>query len=558
MKYASRIVLVAFLCLSTLHDAESGVAATKHNLSASGAGSVRAVSEQNVCIFCHIPHNYNPRESGWNRSAAGGYYTPYTSSTAVSFPGQPNGTSILCLSCHDGTIALGDVISEEVPIPMLGGVTTMPPGPSVLGTDLSDDHPISFDYTWALASRRRDLVQPNELTGTVKLDMRGRMQCTSCHDPHDDKNGKFLTVNNRRGALCTTCHKNMMYWNQSSHSTSSAAITDQEGSYHSVSESGCDNCHKVHKAGGAERLMKFASEEQNCLRCHDGTIAQSDIATSLRKLSNHPVYATTGLHDPAEPYVSVSRHVECEDCHNPHASNTSFGLPSGPLLGVRGITINGTEVESAKNEFEICFRCHGDGFNKPPAKTPRQIEQLNTRLEFSLANPSYHPVAGAGKNQDVPSLLVPYNINSTIKCSDCHGDDNGSAMGGTGPRGVHGSNYPSILQLRYETLDNTTESQSSYALCYKCHDRDSILSDESFSSHRLHIVDERTSCNTCHDPHGVSNIQGNTLNNRSLINFDISVVKPNSTGNLRYESTGRFSGTCYLKCHNSDHGPKSY
>ncbi|MCU7924680.1 MAG: hypothetical protein KZQ88_18480, partial [Candidatus Thiodiazotropha sp. (ex Dulcina madagascariensis)] len=65
-------------------------------------------------------------------------------------------------------------------------------------------------------------------------------------------------------------------------------------------------------------------------------------------------------------------------------------------------------------------------------------------------------------------------------------------------------------------------------------------------------------CNACHDPHGVSAIQGNTLNNTSLINFDISIVQPNSLGKLRFESTGRFSGTCYLMCHGSDHAPKSY
>lgn len=558
MKYLWRKALLAIVFFGIAHDVNSGIASTKHNLSASGSGTIRAVSEQDICIFCHIPHNFNPRGSSWNRSTEGGYYTPYTSSTAESFPGQPNGASVLCLSCHDGTIALGDVISEETPIPMLGGVTTMVPGPSVLGTDLSDDHPISFDYTWSLASKRRDLVQPNELTGTVKLDSWGRMQCTSCHDPHEDKNGKFLTVNNRQGALCTTCHKNIPYWNQSSHGTSTVSLAGTDSQYLTVAENACANCHQPHNAGGRERLMKYAGEEQNCLRCHDGTIAKTDIASSLRKISNHPVYSTTGEHNPAEAYVPASRHVECEDCHNPHAVNSSFGLPSGLLLGVRGITINGTEVESARNEYEICFRCHGDGFNMPAPKTPRQIEQMDTRKEFSLGNPSYHPIAGTGNNQDVPSLLLPYNINSIIKCSDCHGDDNSTAMGGSGPRGVHGSNFPSLLQLQYETLDNTPESPTAYALCYKCHDRDSLLSDQSFKSHRLHIVDERTSCNTCHDPHGISFIQGNSLNNSSLINFDISIVKPNSTGNLRYEATGRFSGTCYLKCHDSDHAPKSY
>ncbi|MCU7925111.1 MAG: cytochrome c3 family protein [Candidatus Thiodiazotropha sp. (ex Dulcina madagascariensis)] len=555
---------VAVIFSAMLTEAGAGISATKHNLSVSGAGDIRAVSEQDVCIFCHIPHTDMPGASRWNRDTRGGYYTPYTSSTAVSQPGQPNGTSVLCLSCHDGTIALGDVISEETPINLLGGVTSMPFGLSHLGTDLSDDHPISLPYTSSLAFRRVDLVDPSTLTGAVRLDPSGQMQCTACHDPHEDSNGKFLTVRNRNGALCITCHGSIPHWSQSEHNQSFATWNGvqpdpwPDSSLSTVNENACGNCHRMHKAGGRERLLNHAVEEENCMPCHNGNVAKIDLADSLRKLSTHPVGVTTGVHDPAEPGIVDSRHVECEDCHNPHAARAVPGNLPGSLIGVRGISMSGTELDHASHEYEICFRCHADSTNKPAARTPRQIEQLNVRLEFSPSNPSYHPVAAIGKNQDVPSLLNPYTVNSTIGCSDCHDNDNSRASGGSGPNGPHGSNYAPILQMRYDALDNTPESPAAYALCYKCHDRNSILNDESFKSHRLHIVDQRTSCNACHDPHGVSAIQGNTLNNTSLINFDISIVQPNSLGKLRFESTGRFSGTCYLMCHGSDHAPKSY
>lgn len=542
----------------------AGIVGTKHNLSVSGSGPIRAAGERDICVFCHIPHNFTPQQSKWNRDTGGGYYIPYTSSTAISFTGQPNGASVLCLSCHDGTIALGNVLSEEMTIPMLGGITTMPQGSSVLGTDLSDDHPISFDYTSSLASKRGDLVHPSELTGAVKLDKMGKMQCTSCHDPHNDDNGKFLTVQNRAGSLCMTCHRNLNHWTQSTHSTSVSGWTGQgvdpwpDSQWKTVADNACENCHKTHNAGGAERLLNYSKEEENCLVCHNGQLAKTDISNTLRKFSIHPVEQTTGEHDPKEGAIVASRHVECSDCHNPHAVSGSSGLLDGSLVGVRGVSINGVELSSINSEYELCFRCHGDGYNKPPARTPRQIEQLNVREEFSTGNPSFHPIAGVGKNKNVPSLIPPYSVNSIMQCSDCHDNDDSTASGGSGANGPHGSRYAPILQKRYETLDNTVESAASYALCYSCHERDSILGDQSFKSHRLHIVNEKTSCNTCHDPHGVSYTQGSATNNSSLINFDITIVKENAAMDFRFESRGRFSGACYLSCHGSDHSPKEY
>jgi predicted CXXCH cytochrome family protein len=542
----------------------AGIADTKHNLAISGSGPIRAVSEQGICIFCHIPHSSRPGTSRWNRNIRTGYYTPYTSSTAKSTAGQPNGASVLCLSCHDGTIALGDVANRDFPISMLGGITTLPNGPSVLGTDLSDDHPISIRYTSRLASQQGGLADPSLLVGTVKLDSNGWLQCTACHDAHDNRNGKFLTVDNRGGALCTTCHLYIDHWEQSSHSLSYATWNGiqpdpwPDSDLETVSENACGNCHRTHKAGGHERILNHAVEEDNCLPCHNGNVSSLDLETTFSKLSVHPISDTLGVHDPAEPSIIQSRHVECEDCHNPHAAGARSDVIPSAIVGVRGVSLSGIEVASASHEYEICFRCHGDSINKPAARTARQIEQQNVREEFSLSNPSYHPVAGIGRNQNVPSLLYPYTVNSTIDCIDCHDNDNSSSLGGSGPKGPHGSSYPPILQMQYDTLDNTPESPSAYALCYKCHDRNSILNDESFSSHRLHIVDQRTPCNVCHDPHGISATQGNQINNTNLINFDIAIVQPNSRGDLRFESTGQFSGSCFLTCHGADHAPQNY
>lgn len=541
----------------------AGIATTKHNLSVSGSGTIKAASETQICIFCHTPHSGAPNTPLWNRSSPGSIYLTYSSSTLKGAPGQPTGASLMCLSCHDGTIALGDVLSRATPIAMSGGVTTMPAGASRLGTDLSDDHPVSFVYSAALAASRGELVNPATLTGRVRLDATGQMQCTACHDPHDDANGKFLVMANPASALCQTCHvKND--WVASDHRNSSATWNGTapdpwpHTEWTTVAANACENCHRPHSAGGTPRLLNAASEEANCFACHNGNVAPVNVQSEFNKVSIHPVASTTAVHDPAEPAVVQSRHVECVDCHNPHAATGGAGTPSGPLSATRGVAITGGEVKPATAEYQICFRCHADSLNKPAPYTARQIAQTNTRLEFDTGNPSFHPVAGPGRSADVPSLISPWTTASTMKCTDCHNNSAGPGAGGSGPNGPHGSTYVPLLERQYVTADNTSESEANYALCYKCHSRTSILNDESFREHDKHIRNLRTPCNVCHDPHGISATQGNPTNNARLINFNTSVVTQSSSGLLHWESTGRFSGLCYLRCHGKNHNPETY
>ncbi|MCX7149363.1 MAG: hypothetical protein NTY05_08110, partial [Rhodocyclales bacterium] len=377
-------------------------------------------------------------------------------------------------------------------------------------------------------------------------------------------NGKFLVVPNQASALCQTCHvKN--YWSSSDHRLSAktwngaGANPWPHTTNTTVAANACENCHRPHTAGGKQRLLNNAAEENNCYSCHNGNVAAKNVQAEFTgKASIHPVAATTGVHDPAEPAVIQARHVECADCHNPHATNSSTGLLSGSLAGVRGVNSGGTEVKPATAEYQICFRCHADSTNMPAPRTTRQIVQTNTRLEFATTNPSFHPVAGPGRNTNVPSLIAPWTTASSMKCSDCHNNNAGPGAGGIGPKGPHGSTYPTLLERQYLKADRTPESTTAYALCYKCHNRNSILSDNTFKEHSKHISGERTPCNACHDPHGISSSQGNAANNSKLINFDTTISKPSSSGQLKYVSNGTNKGSCYLTCHGKNHNPLSY
>jgi predicted CXXCH cytochrome family protein len=340
--------------------------------------------------------------------------------------------------------------------------------------------------------------------------------------------------------------------------------------YRTVRENGCLTCHKIHSAPERERLLRFRREENNCLNCHNGTIAKTNILADIRKLSAHQVFLRTGLHDPTEDPFTMRRHVECFDCHNAHAarpqtpsqrSGTRGILLPPANLFVPGVTAGGVPVETSKFLHEICFRCHADSTIRRGTRIRRQVEQTNVRLELQTRNPSYHPIIGPRRNPDVVSLISPLRQGSMITCTDCHNSNNARFAGGNGPNGPHGSIHRPLLIANYDVRDFTVESAHAYALCYRCHDRNSILGNESFSRHRWHVVNQKAPCAACHDPHGIDAFQGNRRNHSNLINFNLAIVQPTdlpTSSRIEYQDTGSMQGNCTHTCHGETHLERAY
>jgi len=314
--------------------------------------------------------------------------------------------------------------------------------------------------------------------------------------------------------------------------------------------------------------MAVTGEEATCLTCHgdpaarnkmiesgflkdNGRLIMADISVELRKPYNHPVLTVQGVHQKnellPEDLVNAARHAECVDCHESHLVEEG-----APYRGLKGRRV-GNFMADIEQEYELCYRCHAESANLPGNST-------NKHEEFKTTNPSFHPVEGEGRNTFVISLKEPYVAQkqkpgdvSQIRCSDCHGSDDPN-----GPKGPHGSNYQGLLVLNYRMDDERSETEQDYALCYKCHDRTSILSNESFPYHALHIqgqsgLQNGTSCFTCHDAHGSSQYP-------NLIRFNEDVVFETADNKLKYDAQGYTArhGACYLNCHGVEHNPKEY
>jgi predicted CXXCH cytochrome family protein len=164
------------------------------------------------CSVCHTPHGAASTDNSlaplWNHSDSSTVsytmYTGYDLQGTVS--GTPDGTTVLCLGCHDGQGTL-DAFGG-VP---LGTATMTGAGYDAgrdLGLDLRNDHPVSISYVTGAGSELRALTYASGLGGDIEtdlLDANTKVQCASCHDVHSSA-VSMLRISNANDALCRTCH----------------------------------------------------------------------------------------------------------------------------------------------------------------------------------------------------------------------------------------------------------------------------------------------------------------------------------------------------------------
>ena len=195
-----------------------------------------------VCVYCHTPHNARVDAGAplWNRQDPTTNYTLYSSSSLSSQPGQPGPQSMVCLSCHDGTISVDAVINaptsttwenwENPSYPGYNSYHGRMQGPEApdyyafrdcggchgdnpiasrslsatfISTTLADDHPINITYPVNATSDFKPVAEAEQ--GGAKL-YAGKVECLSCHNVHNPQYGSFLIKSNSGSAVCYTCH----------------------------------------------------------------------------------------------------------------------------------------------------------------------------------------------------------------------------------------------------------------------------------------------------------------------------------------------------------------
>ena len=155
--------------------------------------------DEDSCGACHVPHLDLPagEESPPASVDDGPFVIRRQRAAATAARHTPGPTSMICLSCHNGSVASSTIGAAHAmfrdPNDRIGG-----------GFDIRD-HPIGVVYpVRAEGYRPRAAVESD---GRVKLS-NGRVECISCHDHHEEEgNPHLLVMPNKRSALCLVCHE---------------------------------------------------------------------------------------------------------------------------------------------------------------------------------------------------------------------------------------------------------------------------------------------------------------------------------------------------------------
>lgn len=204
---ATGTVAAGCLAVATLGDIEGSA----HDFSAT------TWAQGEICKPCHTPH-FGNTEVGylWARTLSTQSYTLYDGST--SSPGGADSLDVysrMCLSCHDGTIALNDFHGG-------GGPPVFIDEAARIGNDglLSDDHPIGITAEYPITGSSQfhaPALSPAGVYGfgagffpeVPLFEFEGEqvVSCSSCHTPHAKAGVPHMLRKDNAGSdLCLTCH----------------------------------------------------------------------------------------------------------------------------------------------------------------------------------------------------------------------------------------------------------------------------------------------------------------------------------------------------------------
>ncbi len=477
----------------TCHLKEGRVRETKHNMALQEKESKnirgQKVSQAGVCSACHLPHSGNGPKM-WAREIGNG----------------PEKISRLCLSCH----SRGKIAEHK----QVGSIS----------------HPLGRNM-----SRLGVTVKLPGFTdaGLKKTgDMKGKVSCASCHDPHQwdpedpDKsskpgdpgnaNNRFLRMANRgSSALCRACHKDKAEVKGTKHDV---ATMDVPAKSKGGAPGLCKTCHLVHKGKGprlwAKEPVKGVDPISSiCLSCHNkkglgkkktvgehshpvnaplsnlgivssdkgwviGTEKKPDERYKNRELKALPLFDAKGRKTARDGQVT------CASCHDPHRWSAASKPAKGAALTAEGDATTSFLRIPNSQRAELCINCHFDKGAVALSKhnlaitAPEEQNSIGQKARDIVVCFNCHVPHNAGGAKLWGRGFGPGGDKAESMCRECHQDDGIAKNKQTGE-----NSHP--LQANIKKAGGRTQ----LPLFNKKGERRDSKSGG------------RVSCPSCHDPH---------------------------------------------------------
>ncbi|MEW6228301.1 MAG: cytochrome c3 family protein [Bacillota bacterium] len=438
------------------------------------------------CAACHVAH-----------AAAGPYLMLQTDITT------------LCLTCHDGTASVFNVVYV--------------PESDIWGTGVTRDvYGFGFGTTSGAVYHHPVKNTGNPAVGQV-------LECTDCHNPHGDMSvpdqvyPRLLKSSDGTNSyyqgpdFCLACHgavdrgfpsvenESVSYWvytlgnhensNSAHYDTAKTALQPASGTFVT-----CAACHYKHASDQKRLLAK--GEENLCFKCHNTTANSMNgrniqAEFSVTKASYHDIYGER-----------TGAKVECSSCHGPHTigakslsvADTTYSQVANPdntksvMARVYAVQDNG--IGNTVGTFtDFCIKCH-DG--SPPTAT----ESTTTFVPYTVVFPNISITTNVyGWNKSAYTGKSHDSASTPILCTDCHNS--------------HGSDYPLLQKYTEDTATGE---------CSRCHRTggDVVATDvytdltktyrhptlyisgkhsDTENYNNMPLADRHAECADCHDPH---------------------------------------------------------
>jgi len=251
LRFALLVMVVALAPAIAWAAAGDGLAGTAHDFSGNSVtGGNGETFTTGLCTFCHTPHRAISTLLLWNHTLSTATYswdvpTTTAGTTFPTFTGDSyKGPTAKCLSCHDGSVAIGGVawFGEGKPAAPLDATKHTYPDPfnvgatgGVLGS-MKGNHPVAMPYPYLNAKNTYNGVTTGDgavltewqstplanirvfsddgsgnITGGVAVATKTGIECSSCHDPHNKAAVDDLFLRGKIGGsdttyLCLKCH----------------------------------------------------------------------------------------------------------------------------------------------------------------------------------------------------------------------------------------------------------------------------------------------------------------------------------------------------------------